>query len=79
MNAIKESSVLDENSVTEINKITGKLVKKACVKMKPNKMDVSRGYSSDTFLKIGFENVYCVFCLGTFIICAQRFRDKISC
>ena len=32
-----------------------------------------------SFLKIGFENLYCIFCLGTFINCAQRFRDQISC
>jgi hypothetical protein len=51
-NSIKEklSTMIDENSVSEINKITGKLVKKACVKMKPHKMDVSGGYTSDTLL-----------------------------
>ena len=34
----------------DVNKITGKVVKEACCRMKPNKTDVTESYSSDVFL-----------------------------
>ena len=52
MTAIKEklATLIDETSIAEVNKATGKLVKEACTRMKPHKMDVSGGYSSDCLL-----------------------------
>ena len=52
MIAIKEklNTLIDHDSALEVNKITSAVVKKACVKMKPGKMDVSGGYSSDVLL-----------------------------
>ena len=52
MTTIKEKlkTLIDHNSIFEVNKITGKLVKQACSKMKPHKMDVSGGYTGDSIL-----------------------------
>ena len=38
------------NSLMEIEKLTGNLVKEACYNMKAGKLDVSGGFSSDVFL-----------------------------
>ena len=38
------------NSLIEIEKLTGDLVKEACCNMKAGKLDVSGGFSSDVFL-----------------------------
>ena len=52
MEVIKEKlkDLIDHNSIDEVNNITGKVVKLACKKMKPGKMDVSGGYNSDVLL-----------------------------
>ena len=52
MNIIKDkiASILTATSIAEVDKITGEVVKKACLRMKPNKADVSEAYSSDAFL-----------------------------
>ena len=52
MITIKEklSTLIDDDSTVEVNKITSEVVKKACTKMKPGKMDVSGGFSSDVLL-----------------------------
>ena len=39
-----------EDPEPEIRKITGEIVKEAITKMKPHKMDVSQGYTSDSLL-----------------------------
>ena len=52
MNGIK-TKLLDHiniSSFREVEKITGKVVKEACLKMKPGKTDVSEGFTSDIFL-----------------------------
>ena len=41
---------ITSTSFREVEKITGKVVKDACAKMKPGKTDVSEGYTSDIFL-----------------------------
>ena len=53
MEVIKEKlkGVISENSNEEVNKITGDVVKQACCRMKPGKIDVTSSYSSDFFLK----------------------------
>jgi hypothetical protein len=55
MNIIKEKlhTLIQENthqSVKEVEKVTGKLVKEACSRMKPGKTDVTEVYTSDVFL-----------------------------
>ena len=55
MDIIKEKlqNILKENnheSVKEVNKVTGKLVKQACSRMLPGKTDVTEVYTSDVFL-----------------------------
>ena len=40
----------EENSNEETEKITIEVVKKAAVKMEPQKMDIYQGFSSDCFL-----------------------------
>ena len=45
------SELIDsENSVQEVFKLTGQVVKKAVLKMKPSKADVSEGFTSDSLL-----------------------------
>ena len=43
-------SLINEDSIMEVNKITGRVVKEACCRMKPNKTDVTESYTSDVFL-----------------------------
>ena len=59
MMTIKEklNRLIDDRSIAEVNKITGQLVKKACAKMKANKLVVSGGYSSDSLLLILYLNI----------------------
>ena len=47
---IKLQGLLSENTFREVEKITGKLVKQACLRMKPSKLDVTGSYSSDVLL-----------------------------
>ena len=70
MEVIKEKleTVIGQNSLEEVNEITSTIVKQACAKMKPGKMDVSGGYTSDCLLHAngnGFEFKDFAFrCLG---------------
>ena len=53
MEALKEKIqglISTEDSEQEIMKVTGEIVKEAITKMKPHKMDVSQGYTSDCLL-----------------------------
>ena len=52
MKVIKEKleTMIGQNSLEEVDKITGNIVKQACAKIKPGKMDVSGGYTSDCLL-----------------------------
>ena len=52
MNILKTriNDLITEESVCEIDKITGDILKKACCKMKPGKSDVSGGFTSDVLL-----------------------------
>ena len=66
MNDIKDSlkNLINEDSLVEVNKITGEILKKACCRMKPNKADVSGSYTSDVFLHAPdtvFEHLAAVF------------------
>ena len=45
-----DSLVIRNDAIVEVNKVTGAKVKEAASKMKPNKTDVSGGYSSDDLL-----------------------------
>ena len=61
------AGILDTNkeeSIAEVKKITGKVVKDAACNMKPGKQDVSEGYSSDAILNapdILFEQLAAVY------------------
>ena len=46
----KLGAMMNNDSLAEVQKVTGDVVKKACLRMKPGKTDVSEGYSSDVFL-----------------------------
>ena len=69
MNIIKENlkNIIQGNrdqSVKEIQKVTGKLVKEACGRMLPGKTDVTEVYSSDVFIHapdILFDQLAAVF------------------
>ena len=45
-----EINIVGEESLEEVLKLTGEIVKKAACKMKPGKGDVSEGYTSDAIL-----------------------------
>ena len=49
---IKErlEQLISVTSGNEVERITGKIVKEACSRMKPGKIDVTESYSSDAFL-----------------------------
>ena len=46
----KLAAMISTDSLAEVEKVTGEVVKKACLRMKPGKTDVSEAYSSDVFL-----------------------------
>ena len=52
MNDIKKKlqGMINENSLREVDKVTGEVVKQACSRMKPGKLDVTGSYSSNIFL-----------------------------
>jgi hypothetical protein len=57
-------SMVDCTAETEVGKITGEVVRKAAGRMKPAKIDVSQGYTSDVFRHappIFFEKLAAVF------------------
>ena len=61
---IKLNETIGEGSLSEVNKITPDVVKKAVSKMKPNKTDVSGSYSSDLLIHspdLIFEELASVF------------------
>ena len=41
---------IDENSSTEVSKISGYIIKQACKRMRPRKSDVFDAYSSDALI-----------------------------
>ena len=46
----KLKELINEDSLSEVNKITGKVVKMACSKMKSGKSDVSVSFTIDVLL-----------------------------
>ena len=52
MTAIKAKleQLIDASSAKEVDKVTGDIVKQACSRMKPGKIDVTEAYTSDVFL-----------------------------
>ena len=57
-------SQIDCRSEGEVSKVTGRVVQQAAMKMKPGKVDVSTGYSSDSLLNappLLFEKLAAVF------------------
>ena len=61
----KLATLIDSpESLAEVNRIQGDIVKKACLRMKPGKLDVTESYTSDVFLHapdIMFEQLAEVF------------------
>ena len=77
-------SRLQENitstSISEVEKITGQVVKDACTFMKPGKTDVTEGYTSDIFLHapdLLFENLAAVF--RSFLVHGDLTLQILSC
>ena len=66
MNTIKEKlkSMIGGQCMYEVNKISGRVVKEACLKLKPGKGDVSGSFTSDVLLNapdLLFEHLAAVF------------------
>ena len=66
VNNIKNTlkNMIGPDSVKEVQKVTGEVLKKACTRMKPGKMDVSGSYCSDILLNAPdniFEELAAVF------------------
>ena len=60
----KLQGLIGHDSVTEVNIVTSDVLKEACCRMKPGKMDVSGSYTSDVFLNAPaslFEKIAPVF------------------
>ena len=61
---LKLKEAIKEDSMHEVNKITGKTVKLACAKIKSGKSDVTESYSSDALLNrpdIPFDHIAAIF------------------
>ena len=72
------SDKITDDSLTEVIKITGALVKKACERMKPGKNDVSESYTSDVFLNAPdsmFEALAAGFRLKPMFEASEKFRQ----
>ena len=66
MTKIKErlEELISSNSIHDVEKVTGAVVKLACSRMKPGKMDVSESYSSDVLLNgpdVLFDHLAAIF------------------
>jgi cyclophilin family peptidyl-prolyl cis-trans isomerase len=60
----KLTELINEDSLSEVNKITGKVVKMACSKMKSGKSDVYGSFTSDVLLNgpdILFDHLAAIF------------------
>lgn len=60
----KLKNMIPADSTKEINKITGKIIKEACLKIKPSKSDVSGSFTSDVLLNapdILFDHLSLIF------------------
>ena len=82
MNVIKNKlkEVINEDSINEVNKITGNIVKMACSKMKPGKTDVTGSYSSDVLLHgpdILFDHIAAIF--RSFLVHGDVTSQLLSC
>ena len=73
-------SQIDCTSEAEVSKVTGRVVQQAAMKMKPGKVDVSQGYSSDSLLNappILFEKLAAVF--RSFLVHGSITLSILSC
>ena len=73
-------SKVDCTAETEVGKITGKEVLKAAARMKPGKMDVSQGHTSDIFLHappILFDKLAAVF--RSFLVHRTITQSALAC
>ena len=66
MDRIKErlQNLVNLDSLVDVDKVSGKVVKEACSRMKPGKADVSESFSSDVFLHapdVLFDQIAAVF------------------
>ena len=82
MNGIKESimGMIGPESVGEVNRITGSVLKEACCKIKPGKSDVSGGFTSDVLLHapdLLFEKMAAVF--RSFFVHGDVTLQLLSC
>ena len=82
MNHLKNAihDMIGPEQLTEVDKVTGAKVKEACCKMKPGKMDVSGGYSSDALLHGPdslFDSLAAVF--RSFLIHGTASKPLLAC
>ena len=82
MTVIKEKlkDTISQENLVEVNKITGNIVKEACTKMKPGKIDVSGGFSSDVLLHGPdslFEHLAVIF--RSFLVHGQVTSQLLCC
>ena len=82
MTVIKEriKGLIHQDSLSEVNKVTGPVVKEACCRMKSSKADVSGSYSSDIILNAPdslFEELSLVF--RSYLIHGDVTLQLLSC
>jgi hypothetical protein len=77
---LKLKEIITEDSMNEVNKITGKIVKMACAKMKPGKTDVSESYTSDVLLNapdVLFDHLAAIF--RSFLVHGDVTAQLLTC
>ena len=82
MNEIKEklNSIIGQESMSDVNKVTGSVVKEACSRMKPGKTDVSESFTSDILLHAPdnlFECLAVIF--RSFLVHGNVTLELLSC
>ena len=82
MNEIKEklNSIIGQESMSDVNKVTGSVLKEACSRMKPGKTDVSESFTSDILLHAPdnlFECLAVIF--RSFLVHGNVTLELLSC
>ena len=82
MKIIKDNlkDLIGAGSIEEVNKITGTVMKEACLRMKPGKADVSGSYTSSVFLNspdLLFEELASIF--RSYLIHGNVTLQLLSC
>ena len=76
----KINNLIGPDSLKEVRKVTGEVVKEACKRMKPGKNDVTEGFTSDVLLHAPdnlFENLAAIF--RSFLVHGNVTLELLSC